>query len=71
MSIQCQGCNGLYNATNPDGSLYFHACPPGTPANVARNENLPDTSESSHGKMVAAGAGVKPSAAVVQVPHRS
>jgi hypothetical protein len=65
MSMQCQGCSGIYNPTNADGSLYFHVCPTGTPAAKARNENLPSTRENAHGQLIAAGAGAKTATASV------
>lgn len=28
MPIKCNSCGGIYSTTQPDGSRYFHACPP-------------------------------------------
>jgi len=28
MTLQCQACKGTYTDTLPDGTLYFHVCPP-------------------------------------------
>jgi hypothetical protein len=28
MLLQCVTCGGSYRDTNPDGTAYFHACPP-------------------------------------------
>jgi len=44
---QCGSCGGTYSDTCPDGSLYFHVCPPlgidaagnAVPRPNARNEN--------------------------------
>lgn len=27
MRYRCQSCNGVYDATNPDGTAYYHVCP--------------------------------------------
>lgn len=65
---QCNACGGIYPDTQPDGTLYFHACgyviDPKTgiaapPAN-ARNENITIAKDWKASGIVAAGAGVKP-----------
>ena len=39
MTHKCESCGGIYDDTMPDGSAYYHACPPET--KEARNENTP------------------------------
>jgi hypothetical protein len=59
-TLQCNSCGGLYNTTQPDGSLYFHACPDSVPVADRRDENVPDMRPESKGIIKAAGKGVTP-----------
>lgn len=39
---QCLSCGGVYQPIQPDGMLYFHACPPLTTADPTRIMERPD-----------------------------
>jgi hypothetical protein len=39
MRYKCNSCGATYSDPLPDGSAYFHVCPPGT--ENPRNENAP------------------------------
>jgi hypothetical protein len=68
-TLQCNGCGGLYNDHQADGTLYFHACPDSVPVADRRNENVPDTKIGSDKQIKAAGKGVTPKpGAVVTTP---
>jgi hypothetical protein len=55
---KCSSCNGQYVPVQTDGTLYFHACPPGTVN--PRDENVPSTlaSDAKNIKLAGKGASV-------------
>jgi len=65
---KCKSCNATYPDTQPDGTLYFHACapmPPDAQGNQAEHPNKRDENITVDGKgratgIKAAGAGVVP-----------
>jgi hypothetical protein len=67
---KCTTCGGTYPATQPDGTRYFHVCPPvvnvvtGAIAPMAnlRNENAPDAP--TQAALVAAYLAANPGASI-------
>jgi len=74
MRVECLTCRGVYNTDLPDGTRYFHACPPlpafgGAPSRPrpdARNENIDrakvrrgDSSQPDEDRIIAVGRGVR------------
>jgi len=37
MAFKCLGCDGVFDESRSDGTLYFHVCPPLLEARVKRN----------------------------------
>lgn len=42
MTRQCMGCGGVYAPVQPDGTRYFHVCPPISDADVRAALGLGD-----------------------------
>lgn len=64
--LQCNTCGGTYADTEPDGMLYFHACPPQSfdptgkaiPFANPRNENILTDEKGTVLGIVSVGLGV-------------
>lgn len=56
---QCKSCLGSYETMQPDGTEYFHVCPPGIPTADVRNENPKSTAERSTDTVISEGKGVQ------------
>lgn len=44
--FRCNACGGSYTDVQPDGTAYYHACPPGTA--TPRDENIVAANVTSH-----------------------
>jgi hypothetical protein len=64
--VKCNTCGGQYSQVEPDGTLYFHACPPAVttapgvsvPYPNPRNENIVLGPQGQYVGIVAQGEGV-------------